>query len=82
MAAECAMDTVAIVDLIKEQPCPWPPIETDDFLMTTGSTKPLEDAFRIATTEMVGWVAAETGLSTMDAYQVVSQGVQTPIANV
>jgi len=82
VAVECAMDTVAIVDLIKGQPCPWPRIETDDFLMTTGSTKPLEDAFRIATTEMVGWVAAETGLSTMDAYQVVSQGVQTPIANV
>jgi acetamidase/formamidase len=82
VAVECAMDTTVIVELIKGQPCPWPRIETDEYVMTTGSTKPLEDAFRIATTEMVGWVAEQTGLSTMDAYQVVSQGALTPIANV
>jgi acetamidase/formamidase len=42
----------------------------------------LEDAFRIAHTEMVHWVSSLTGLSTLDAYQLVSQAVLTPIANV
>ncbi len=40
--------------------------------MTTGSARPLEDAFRIAHTELVGWVRQLTGLSMMDAYQLVS----------
>ncbi|BEP14413.1 acetamidase/formamidase family protein [Acidothermaceae bacterium B102] len=82
VAVETAMDTVLVVDLIKGVPTPWPRLETDDFLITTGSTKPLEDAFRIAHTEMVHWLSAETGLSTLDAYQLVSQAVLTPVANV
>ncbi|GAA0254217.1 acetamidase/formamidase family protein [Cryptosporangium japonicum] len=82
VAVETAMDTALVVDVIKGRPCRWPRIESDDFLITTGSTKPLEDAFRIAHSELVGWVAAETGLSTLDAYQLVSQATLTPVANV
>ena len=48
VAVECAMDTVLIIDLVKGVSTPWPRLESDEFLMTTGSTKPLEDAFRIA----------------------------------
>ena len=50
--------------------------------MTVGSSRPLEDAFRIAHTEMVRWVEELCGLSAMDAYQLVSQTALTPIANV
>jgi acetamidase/formamidase len=82
VAVECAMDTVLVVDLIKGQPTAWPRLEDDDFLMTTGSARPLEDAFRIAHTELVHWVSSLTGLSTIDAYQLVSQAALTPIANV
>ncbi|MEP6760466.1 MAG: acetamidase/formamidase family protein [Sporichthyaceae bacterium] len=83
VAVECAMDTVLVVDLIKgAPPTAWPRLEDDEFIMTTGSTRPLEDAFRIAHTEMVRWVSELTGLSAMDAYQLVSQTALTPIANV
>jgi acetamidase/formamidase len=82
VAVECAMDTVAVVDLIKDVPTPWPRLEDDTYLMTTGSARPLEDAFRIAHTELVHWTAALTGLSTLDAYQLVSQAALTPVANV
>ena len=82
VAVECAMNTVLIVDVIRGTYTPWPRLETDEFLITTGSTKPLEDAFRIALTEMVRWVAALIDLSIMDAYQLVSQAALTPIANV
>jgi acetamidase/formamidase len=77
------MDTVLVVDLIKGgSPTPWPRLEDDSFSMTTGSARPLEDAFRISHTEMVRWVQELTGLSDMDAYQLVTQTALTPVANV
>ncbi len=82
VAVECAMDTDLIVDLLPGVPCAWPRLESDDFIMTTGSTRPLEDAFRIAHQQMVRWVAELTGQSELDAYQFVSQTALTPVANV
>lgn len=82
VAVECAMDTTFIVDLIPGTATPWPRIESDDHLMTTGSARPLEDAFRVAHQQMVHWVADLTGLTPIDAYQFVSQTALTPIANV
>jgi amidase len=83
VAVECAMDTVLVVDLIKGgSATAWPRLEDDEFVMTTGSARPLEDAFRIAHSELVNWVRELTGLSSMDAYQLVSQTALTPIANV
>lgn len=82
VAVECAMDTVVIVDLIKGLATPWPRLENDDYIMTTGSARPLEDAFRIAQVEMVRWMADLTGLSDLDAYQLVTQSCLSPVANV
>lgn len=82
VAVECAMDSSITVDLVKGHYTPWPRIEDDTFLMTTGSAKPLEDAFRVAHTEMVRWLAGLLSLSTMDAYQLVAQVALTPVANV
>jgi acetamidase/formamidase len=83
VAVECAMDTELVIDLIKGgPPTLWPRLEDDRFLMTTGSARPLEDAFRIAHTQLVAWLRELTGLSAMDAYQLVSQAALTPIANV
>jgi acetamidase/formamidase len=82
VAVECAMNTVVYVDLIKGIPTPWPKLESDSHLMTTGSARPLEDAFRIAQVEMVDWVATLCGITRMDSYQLVSQLVESPLANV
>jgi acetamidase/formamidase len=83
VAVETAMDTVMVIDLIKgTSPVMWPRLESDTEIITTGSTKPLEDAFRISQVQMVRWVAELTGLSEMDSYQFVSQTSLAPIANV
>lgn len=82
VAVECAMDTVVVVDLIKGVSTPWPRLESDAFVMTTGSAKPLEDAFRVAQQQMVRWVAELTGQTELDAYQLVSQACLSPVANV
>ena len=82
VAVEAAMDTTVIVDLVKGLPTPWPRLESDDHLMSTGSARPLEDAFRIAQHDLVTWVAGECGLDPLDSYQLVSQASESPIANV
>jgi acetamidase/formamidase len=82
VAVECAMNTVLAVDLLKGVPTPWPRLESDTHIMSTGSARPLEDAFRIAQLDLVQWVAADTGLSLLDAYQFITQAVQAPLANV
>ncbi|HEY2551062.1 MAG TPA: acetamidase/formamidase family protein [Streptosporangiaceae bacterium] len=82
VAVECAMNTVIIVELLKGVATPWPRIESDTYIMSTGSARPLEDAFRIAQLDLVQWVAQEHGLSAMDAYQFVSQAAESPLANV
>ena len=82
VAVECAMNTVLVVDLIKGVPCPWPRLESDTHIMSAGSARPLEDAFRIAQHDMVSWVASLCGLDPLDAYQLVTQAVESPLANV
>jgi len=82
VAVEAAMDTVLIVELIKGRLTPWPRLEDDEHIMSTGSARPLEDAFRIAHGDLVHWLAEEHGLETLDAYQLVSQISESPVANV
>src|SRR5690625_5471003 len=82
VAVETAMNTVFILEVIKGGGPAWPRIESDEYLMTTGSVKPLEDAFRIANVEMVNWISELLEISTMDAYQLVSQTNLSPVANV
>jgi acetamidase/formamidase len=81
-AVEGAMTTTLIVDLVKGAAPAWPRIEDDDYWMTVGSSRPLEDAWRVAQVEMVRWFEELFGLHHMDAYQLLSQIVQVPIANV
>src|SRR5213076_2150941 len=82
VAVECAMETVVIVDLVKGRPCPWPRLESDTHLMTTGSARRLEDAFRFAQAELVHWLRDGYSLALLDVYQLVSQAVEAPLANV
>jgi acetamidase/formamidase len=81
-AVEGAMTTTLIVDLIKGGAPLWPRIEDDTHWMTVGSSRPLEDAWRIASTELVAWLGELYGLDTLDSYQLLSQISEAPIANV
>ena len=50
--------------------------------MAVGSSRPLEDAWRIGAVEMVRWLGGLYGLHPMDGYQLLSQVSEVPIANV
>jgi acetamidase/formamidase len=82
VAVEAAMDTVIAIDLVKGRPTPWPRLESDTHVMSTGSTRPLEDAFRIAHADMIAWMGEEYGIEALDAYQLLTQVSESPVANV
>lgn len=50
--------------------------------MSTGSARPLEDAFRISQHDLVTWSASLTGLDELDACQLISQAGEAPVGNV
>ncbi len=81
-AVEGAMTTTLIVELVKGGAPAWPRIEDDAHWLAVGSSRPLEDAWRIAQAEMVAWFVELFGLHTMDSYQLLSQITESPLANV
>ena len=79
---ETTMDVTLEFDLIKNQRIRWPRMEDAEDIMVAGSARPLVDAFRIAQVELIDWLVADYGFERMEAYQVVSQGGHSRIANV
>ena len=61
------------VDLIKKKKIAWPRFENDSTIMAVGAYRPLDDAVRIAFTELVSWIHADYGLSDLDAYELLSK---------
>jgi len=51
-------------------------------IISTGSARPLEDAFRISQLDLVQWLARDYGFSELDAYQFATQVLESPPANV
>jgi acetamidase/formamidase len=82
VAVEGAMNVTLAVDLVKGGAPGWPRIENDEEFIVVGSSRPLEDAWRIAQVEMVQWLGDLYGLDPMDGYQLVTQIAQAPLANV
>ena len=66
VAVEYPTTTTIRVDLIKNYTIDWPRLETEDMLMAIGSTRPLEDATRIAYRELVRWLAKDYNFDTWD----------------
>jgi acetamidase/formamidase len=79
---ETTMDVTFQFDLIKGRRIRWPRMEDADDIMVAGSVRPLVDAFRIAQVELIQWLVEEYGFERIEAYQVVSQGGHSRIANV
>jgi amidase len=61
------------VDVIKGKAIKWPRFENDRQIMAAGAYRPLDDALRIAFTELIAWIHADYGLSELDAYELLSK---------
>jgi hypothetical protein len=72
-AIEVALLARVQVSLIKGKRINWPRFENDNSIMTVGAYRPLDDALRIAFTELVAWIHNDYGLSNLDAYELLSK---------
>jgi amidase len=61
------------LSVIKGRTISWPQFENDDAIMTVGAYRPVDDALRIAFTELVYWIHKDYGLSELDAYELLSK---------
>jgi acetamidase/formamidase len=64
------------VTVIKGKKIDWPRFENQNEIMAAGIYRPVDDALRIAFTQLVGWIHADYGLSELDAYELLSQAAQ------
>lgn len=71
-AIEVPMRVRFQVDVIKGQTITWPRFENADSLMTVGAIRPLDDALRVALSELVLWIEKDYGLHRLDAYELLS----------
>ena len=68
------------VSVIKGHKINWPRFENDEAIMTVGAYRPVDDALRIAFTELVGWIHEEYGLSQLDAYELLGKVAKIRLA--
>lgn len=61
------------VNVVKGKHTGWPRFENEKEIMAAGIYRPVDDALRIAFTELVAWIHADYGLSELDAYELLSQ---------
>lgn len=73
VALEITSKVTVVFDVIKGKEIEWPRIESQDAIMVVGSARPIEDAARIANTELVLWLEEEHGYDRWDAYQLLTQ---------
>jgi amidase len=81
VAVEMDATVVIQVDLIKGWKIAWPRLETGDFIMTIGSTRPMEDAARIAYRELVQWLVEDYGFDMYEAYFLLTQAGRVRVGN-
>ena len=81
-AVEGAMDVTLIVELVKGGAPEWPRLEHDADYVVVGSARPLEDAWRASQVGMIAWLGELLGLDRLDAYQLLTQVSESPVANV
>jgi acetamidase/formamidase len=81
VALEHPTVTTVQVDLIKGMMIAWPRLETETFLMTIGSARPMEDAARIAYRELIRWMVADFGFDELDAYFLLTMCGRVRVGN-
>src|SRR5438105_13197556 len=72
-AVEVPMRARLQVGVVKGKKTGWPRFENEKEIMCAGIYRPVDDALRIAFTELVNWIHEEYGLSDLDAYELLSK---------
>ncbi|GLK72087.1 acetamidase/formamidase family protein [Ancylobacter dichloromethanicus] len=81
VALEHPTVTTIQIDLIKGWTIPTPRLETEEFIMSIGSTRPMEDATRMAYRDLIRWMAADYGFDEIEAYMLLTQCGRVRLGN-
>lgn len=81
VAAEIPARVTLTFHLIKGKGINWPRIRSDQWLMATGSARPLEDAARIAWVELIHWMSEDYHMDPLEAYHLLGQVGQMRLGN-
>jgi amidase len=73
VAMEITSKVTVVFEVIKDRAIEWPRIKSDEAIMVVGSARPMEDAARIANTELILWLEHGYGYDRWDAYQLLTQ---------
>ena len=79
---EISSDVQFTVRLQKGRRIFWPRAEDDDYVMTAGNARPLDQALQHATTEMMRWLEEDYGLDARAASILLGQCVRYEVGNV
>ncbi|WP_251331035.1 acetamidase/formamidase family protein [Haloplanus pelagicus] len=81
VAIEIPTTTTITVDVVEDWDLEWPRLESEDFVMSVGSARPMEDAARTAYADLVAWLADDYGFDEMEAYMLLTQVGQVRLGN-
>jgi amidase len=81
VAVEIPSTTTVHIDLIKGWHIAWPRLENERFIMTIGSSRPMEDAARIAYRELTRWLVSDYRFDEIEAYFLLTQAGRVRLGN-
>ena len=79
---ETSFDVQFTVRLTKGKKIQWPRAENDDYIMTVGNARPLDQCVQHATTEMVRWLMEDYDLHARAAHLLLGQSARYDLGNV
>ena len=81
VAVEIPATVTLRLDLVKGWSIPGVRLETEDFIMSVGSARPMEDAARMAYRDLVRWLCADYGFEEAEAYFLCTQAGRVRLGN-
>ena len=81
VAIEFPTYTTIKVEILEKRTLEWPRLEGDDFIMSIGSVRPMENAIRIAYYDLIQWMVSDYGFDKLDAYFILGQVGQVHLGN-
>lgn len=81
VAVEIPATVVLHIDLIKGWSIPGVRLETEEFIMSVGSARPMEDAARMAYRDLVRWMVEDYGFDETEAYFLATQAGRMRVGN-
>ena len=79
---EISFDVEFTVQLHKGKRINWPRAESEEYIMTVGNARPLDQALQHSTTEMIRWLQEDFDLDARATHILLGQCVEYDVGNV